>query len=128
APGRMNNLQARVISAVVLAAAALWLTWLGGVPFRLLVILGAALVYYEWVSMAGLAARRWSVGAAAAATVAAALVSGAGGSILVGTLIAGIAVTTAAGWAFGRDLSAAAALAYAGFAAIALALLRGDDG
>jgi phosphatidate cytidylyltransferase len=124
----MNNLQARVISAVVLAAAALWLTWLGGVPFRLLVILGAGLVYYEWVSMAGLAAGRWSVGAAAAAAVAAALVSGAGGSVLVGILIAGIAVTAAAGWAFGRDLSAAAALAYAGFAAIALALLRGDDG
>ena len=32
------------------------------------------------------------------------------------------------GWAFGRDLSAAAALCYAGFAAIALAFLRGDDG
>ena len=32
----MSNLQLRVISAVVLAVIALGLTWLGGLPFRLL--------------------------------------------------------------------------------------------
>jgi phosphatidate cytidylyltransferase len=97
-------------------------------PFRLLVILGAALVYYEWVSMAGLAAGRWLVGAIAAAVAAALLVSGLSAGILIGFLIAGIVVTAVAGWTFGRDLSAVAALAYAGFAAIALAFLRDGDG
>jgi phosphatidate cytidylyltransferase len=123
----MNNLQLRAASAIVLAAAVLWLTWLGGMPFRLLVILGAALVYYEWVSMAGLRPWRSAVGVTALAAVAAMLVSGAAGSILLGVLIAGVAVAIAAGWVFGRDLSAAAALAYAGFAAVSLAFLRGDD-
>ncbi|TIU96195.1 MAG: phosphatidate cytidylyltransferase, partial [Mesorhizobium sp.] len=32
----MSNLQLRVISAVVLAVVTLSLTWLGGLPFRLL--------------------------------------------------------------------------------------------
>ncbi|MBN9076625.1 MAG: phosphatidate cytidylyltransferase [Rhizobiales bacterium 65-79] len=124
----MNNLQARAASAVVLAAAVLWLTWLGGMPFRLLAILGGAVVYYEWVSMAGLATGRWLVGAIAAAIVAALFVWGLPAGILIVVLIAGIVVTAIVGWAFGRDLSAAAALCYAGFAAIALAFLRGDDG
>jgi phosphatidate cytidylyltransferase len=124
----MSNLQLRAVSAVLLAAVALWLTWLGGTPFRLLMILGAALVYYEWVSMAGLGVARSSVGAVVVAVLTALLVSGAAGNILVGVLTAGIVATAVAGWAFGRDLSAAAALAYAGFAAMALALSRGADG
>jgi phosphatidate cytidylyltransferase len=123
----MSNFKVRAVSAAVLAAAVLWLTWLGGTPFRLLVILGAALVYYEWVSMAGLRAARWALGGVALAILAVLLASAAAGSVLLGILVAGVAVTLATGWAFGRDLSAAAALAYAGLAAIALALLRGDD-
>lgn len=124
----MNNLQVRAVSAFVLAAVALWLTWLGGAPFRLLVILGAALVYYEWVSMARLRIHRWAIGGLALAVVAAMLVGGFSASVLAVALLAGIGVTLAAGWAAGRDMSAAAALAYAGLAAASLALLRGDDG
>jgi phosphatidate cytidylyltransferase len=124
----MNNLQTRALSAIVLAAAVLWLTWLGGDPFRLLVILGAALVYYEWVSMAGLRTHRWAIGGFALAVVAAMLVSGFPASALAVVLLAGIGVTLAAGWVLGRDMSAAAALCYAGLAAVSLALLRGDDG
>jgi len=124
----MNNLQTRALSAIVLAVVVLWLTWLGGFPFRLLAILGAALVYYEWISMAGLRIRRWAVGGIALAVVAAMLVSGFSASALVIALLAGIGVTLAAGWALGRDISAAAALGYAGIAAVSLALLRGADG
>jgi phosphatidate cytidylyltransferase len=123
----MNNLQLRAVSAVLLAAVVLWLAWLGGSPFRLIVILGAALVYYEWVLMAGLGAKRSAAGAIAGVVVAAMLVSGAAGSDLLIALVAGIVATTVAGWAFGRDLSAAAALAYSGFAAVALAMSRGAD-
>jgi phosphatidate cytidylyltransferase len=124
----MSNLQLRAISAIVLAAAVLGLTWLGGTPFRLLVIFGAALVYYEWVSMAGLGVRRWAVGGLALAVVAAMLVSNAAGTLLFGVLLAGIAVTLAVGWVLARNMNPAAALAYAGLAAISLALLRDGDG
>jgi phosphatidate cytidylyltransferase len=128
----MNNLQTRALSAIVLAAIVLWVTWLGGIQFRLLVGLGAALVYYEWVSMAGLRISRWAVGGIALAVVALALVSGFSASVLAAVLLAGVAVTLVAGWVPRRDTApyttSATALAYAALAAVSLALLRGDDG
>src|SRR5690606_1428278 len=48
----MSNLQLRVISAVLLAAAVLVLRWLGGLPFRLLGALVAGAIFYEWSRMA----------------------------------------------------------------------------
>lgn len=124
----MNNLQTRALSAIVLAALVLWFTWLGGIPFRLLVVLGAALVYYEWISMAGLRFSRWAVGGMALAVVAIMLVSGFSAGILAGVLLAGVAVTLVAGWVPRRDTTPAIAFAYATLAAVSLALLRGDDG
>ena len=47
----MSNLQLRIISALVLAAIALGLTWLGGLPFRLLCAGMAAVIFYEWARM-----------------------------------------------------------------------------
>ncbi|TIW76884.1 MAG: phosphatidate cytidylyltransferase, partial [Mesorhizobium sp.] len=47
----MSNLQLRVISAVVLAIVALGLTWLGGLPFRLLCAVMSAMIFYEWTRM-----------------------------------------------------------------------------
>ena len=47
----MSNLQLRVISAVVLAVIALGLTWLGGLPFRLLCAAMSAMIFYEWTRM-----------------------------------------------------------------------------
>ncbi|TIT74854.1 MAG: phosphatidate cytidylyltransferase, partial [Mesorhizobium sp.] len=44
----MSNLQQRVISAIVMAAVTLGLTWLGGLPFRLFGAAIAALIFYEW--------------------------------------------------------------------------------
>ncbi|BCM19683.1 phosphatidate cytidylyltransferase [Mesorhizobium sp. J8] len=48
----MSNLQQRVISAIVMAALTLGLTWLGGLPFRLFCAAIAALIFYEWTRMA----------------------------------------------------------------------------
>ena len=47
----MSNLQLRIVSAVVLAAVALALTWLGGLPFRLLCAAISAAIFYEWARM-----------------------------------------------------------------------------
>jgi phosphatidate cytidylyltransferase len=47
----MSNLQLRVISAVVLAVITLGLTWLGGLPFRLLCAAMAAVIFHEWTRM-----------------------------------------------------------------------------
>lgn len=47
----MSNLQLRVISAVVLAVFTLGLTWLGGLPFRLLCAAMTILIFYEWTRM-----------------------------------------------------------------------------
>src|SRR3954468_8000618 len=47
----MNNLQLRIVSALVLAALALGLTWLGGLWFRLLCAGISAVIFYEWTRM-----------------------------------------------------------------------------
>ena len=48
---QMSNLQLRIISSVVLIAAVLAVTYLGGVAFRLLSALIAAFMFYEWCTM-----------------------------------------------------------------------------
>ncbi|RVD13052.1 phosphatidate cytidylyltransferase, partial [Mesorhizobium sp. M4B.F.Ca.ET.017.02.2.1] len=48
----MSNLQLRVISALVLAAVTLGLTWLGGLPFRFLCTFIVSTIFYEWSRMA----------------------------------------------------------------------------
>ena len=47
----MSNLQLRVISGIVLAIAVLGLTWLGGLPFRLLAAAIGGAIFYEWCAM-----------------------------------------------------------------------------
>ncbi|RVB75333.1 MULTISPECIES: phosphatidate cytidylyltransferase [unclassified Mesorhizobium] len=47
----MSNLQLRIISAIVLAVVTLGLTWLGGLPFRLLCAAMSILIFYEWTRM-----------------------------------------------------------------------------
>jgi phosphatidate cytidylyltransferase len=48
-----SNLQVRIVSAVVLGAIALFLTWYGGLPFRALAALVGLLVYWEWQNITG---------------------------------------------------------------------------
>lgn len=47
----MSNLQVRIISALVLAAVVLTVTWFGGTAFRLLSAAIGAAILYEWLSM-----------------------------------------------------------------------------
>lgn len=47
----MSNLQLRVISAIVLAAVVLAVTWSGGIAFRVLSAFIAGAIFYEWTSM-----------------------------------------------------------------------------
>ena len=47
----MSNLQQRVISAIVMAALTLAVTWFGGLPFRLFCAAITALIFYEWTRM-----------------------------------------------------------------------------
>ncbi|TIV27468.1 MAG: phosphatidate cytidylyltransferase, partial [Mesorhizobium sp.] len=75
----MSNLQQRVISAIVMAALTLALTWLGGLPFRLFCGAIAALIFYEWTRMA-----RAGNGAALGFLPEALIV------IFIGALIAGV--------------------------------------
>jgi len=126
----MSNLQLRVLSAVVLAAAALGLTFAGGFPFRLLCALIAGAVFYEWTRMAR------ADGAARVATlfsdllmavfvIAIALGLPAGQQLL---LLAVLTVACAAASAIGgAGRWEAPGLAYAGLSGFCLALLRDGD-
>ena len=63
---RMSNLQLRIVSSVVLIVAVLAVTFIGGVAFRLLSALIAAVMFYEWctISRNATAARNQLVAAA----------------------------------------------------------------
>ena len=54
-PGNRRNLALRVASAVVLLPLALWITWMGGLPFALLAAAAAAVAAAELVMMFGAA-------------------------------------------------------------------------
>jgi phosphatidate cytidylyltransferase len=125
----LSNLQLRVISAIVMVAATLALTFLGGVWFRLLAAAMAAAMFYEWAAMARTPANA-GLHLAAGGLLALALLALAAGATAQVTLMlagAGVAITLAAGAWLGHGRSAAAGLAYAGLSGISLAYLRGDD-
>jgi phosphatidate cytidylyltransferase len=126
---QLSNLQLRVVSAVVLAVAALWLTWLGGLPFRLLAVLIGAAIFYEWCAMSRTIANA-SYQLLTALFLAAVLVALAAGMpaatvllVLAGAMIASIVV----GLIRGQGSWPTIGLGYAGISAVSLALLRGGD-
>ena len=51
--GAASNLQVRILSAAVLGAVAVALTWQGGLPFRALAALAGLLIYWEWQNITG---------------------------------------------------------------------------
>lgn len=126
-PALQGDMAPRLASALVMAAAALALTWIGGLPFRLLAAAGAALVFYEWITMAGGHWRRSTLALVALAATMAAMVAGAEARTLLALLGVAVAAVGITGFAAWRDLNPASALAYAGLPAIALTLLRGSD-
>jgi len=125
----MSNLQQRVISAIVMAALTLALTWLGGLPFRLFCAGIAALIFYEWTRMA-----RPGNGAALGFLPEALIL------VFIGALIAGlpalwllllvailVAVAAIAARIKGAAPWEASGLAYAALSGFSLAYLRDDN-
>ncbi|MFC5386448.1 phosphatidate cytidylyltransferase [Aquamicrobium segne] len=127
----MSNLQLRIISGLVLAAVALTLTWIGGVPFRLLAVAISAAIFYEWVRMAGSRNRRPGIvgllpEACMALLLIALCIGVAALPFLVLTLVAVILVASVSlirGWGAWD----AAGIAYAILPGFALAFLRGSE-
>lgn len=124
-----SNLQLRVISALVLAAAVLALTWWGGTAFRLFAAAMGAAVFHEWST---LSKDRYSPAyrTAAWALAASVLIALAAGSDAL-TLFGAIAIAAAGAWVaaiiLGQGPGLAAGIVYATAPAVALAFLRGND-
>ncbi len=49
--GNMSNLLARVLTAAVAAPVVVWLTWIGGLPFTLLILVAVGISLYEFLAM-----------------------------------------------------------------------------
>ena len=125
----MTNLQLRIVSGVVLAAVVLGLTWLGGLPFRLLAAAIGALVLYEWTTVSKMARWRMVVGVAwggSAATLVL-LVLGLPAVAVLAVALGTVVGTAILARAAGAGFEPATGTAYALFPAVALAFLRGGD-
>lgn len=130
----MSNLQLRMISAVVLAAAVLAITWYGGLPFRVLSAFIALAIFYEWSRMARPATGAgWADGGlgfvpeAFVLVFVGALISGLPALALIGlvvVLFAGLAILAAMR---GGGQWESAGFAYAALSGLSLAMLRGAD-
>lgn len=126
---QMSNLQLRILSALVLAAGALALTWVGGLPFRLLSAAIAAAIFYEWCAMARAPANGWhqTVPAALLAVVLVCLLAGLAAAPVLILLALSVAIVAAMGRMSGQGAGMAVGLAYAGFSGVSLAFLRDGD-
>jgi len=125
----MSNLQLRVISAVVLAVIALGLTWLGGLPFRLLCAAMSAMIFYEWTRMSRPTATN-GLGFLPEALVIVfigALIAGLAASWLLLLVVILIAATAIAAFVRKTGQWEASGLAYASVSGLSLALLRDGD-
>ncbi|WP_048646272.1 phosphatidate cytidylyltransferase [Nitratireductor soli] len=124
-----SNLQLRVMSALVLGAAVLAVTWLGGLPFRLMSAAIAAAIFYEWVAMRRTPLPRWHVvlSAALLAIVLVLTIAGQAAVTVFAALAGALLLAGLSGLIAGRGLTAMAGLAYAAAPALALVHLRGDD-
>lgn len=124
-----TNLQQRILSAIVLVALTLALSWAGGVWFRLLASAIAAAILYEWLIMmrGEVAPRQRMLIVVSIAALLLGLLFGVSALLLMVLLaIATIAVAALGSSVRGRAWLAVG-LAYAGIFAIALSGLRGSE-
>lgn len=126
---RMSNLQLRIVSSVVLIVAVLAVTFIGGVAFRLLSALIAAVMFYEWctISRNATAARNQLVAAALLAVVLLALVLGYSAAGVLVLLALSVLASLVDSKIAGQGSWAPAGLAYAGLSGVSLAWLRDGD-
>jgi phosphatidate cytidylyltransferase len=126
---RLSNLQKRLLSAIVMIAVAVVLTWVGGFGFGLLASAIGLGILFEWHFMSRERMTELTGGLSWAVLIAALLVLLFTQHVLTMffILFAGAAVIAFLG---GRQFGywPAAGLLYAGFPAISLTLLRGDTG
>lgn len=126
----MTNLRLRTVSAIVLAAVVLAVTWLGGLPFRLLAAAIVLAVLHEWTRMAWVArpasgSSRLLVGMLGVA-FAAAVAIGSPALPLAGLASASCLLLAIVAGVSGRPQWDAAGFAYAALSGLSLAKLRGE--
>lgn len=125
APAGSGELGKRILSGILLAAAAISAAWLGGYVFVLLCALGAIAVWWEWATIVQNGAHMASlfVGAATFTAIAIALAAEAPAiafaGAIVGASVAAAAVPDARTWA-------AAGIVYAAAVLIPAVMLRND--
>lgn len=126
AVAKPQGLQLRIVTGLVLVAAALTAVWLGGMAFLALVALATLLMWAEWAAMmglglgvrrAGLVLLAGVMALLAIVSVGEALVALAGGAALLGLFVRGLMGS--------KGSLAAAGVLYCGLPAIALLWVRG---
>ena len=123
----MSELGRRIVSGIVLGAVVLAAVWYGGLAFRLVVALAAALIYYEWstiVSAARTSARIGLFGWFVVISCAVLLIPGRDGEAVAVAVLGGL-VALVWEWAAGRRSWIGLGILYAALPAIALAAIRG---
>ncbi|MCY6380941.1 phosphatidate cytidylyltransferase [Hoeflea prorocentri] len=124
-----RELLVRTASGVTLGLVVLALTWIGGLAFKLLSVVGMGLVFYEWfriVQTRQLSKTVWAIGAVSLLLVAICIFARWGGlAMAVSAAGAGLCMLVRA--LEGRDAWPAIGVVYAGFAGVAFAELR-DSG
>jgi len=125
----LSNLQTRILSAIVLIAVAVALTWIGGFAFGLLASAIGVSVFYEWqlITTARSTPLTRGLSWSCLIVVLAVLLFTQHILLMIGILFAGAALVAGLG---GRESGywPAFGLIYSGFPSIALTLLRGDTG
>lgn len=125
----LSNLQVRIISALVLAAVVLALTWYGGMAFRLLSAAIGAAMLYEWLTMAKASseANNRMVAWSALGLVLVLLLLGYPAWMCFALLAVGAVSTASHALKAAVGQWPAAGVLYAALSALSLALLRGSD-
>ena len=120
--GRWADLRTRVVSAALLAPAALLCVWFGGWAWSMLLLAAAGGIGVEWSALCGQGSTRLArlAGPAYLVLAVAVALSGHGRAALL-ALVAGAGVT----WALSRSVALSAGTGYAGVPLVALVWLRG---
>ncbi len=105
----MSNLQTRILTAIVLGAAALWLTWVGGLGFTLFSIAIGLAMFYEWTELSATKQTSFSrlFGWAWLILTFILLVLDRSALLTIGALLAGSIVLLVTQWKTGRGWPAA---------------------
>ncbi|CAN7522956.1 phosphatidate cytidylyltransferase [Pararhizobium sp. LjRoot255] len=124
-----RELQLRIVSGIVLAAAVLGATWVGGTVFQLLSVAIALLVYYEWSTITRLAERDFqgnAFGWLSQAVIAALILFDNAQLTLLALAASAVA---AAIWVYLRGGSwwLPGGIVYSGLTGISLSAIRGDS-